>query len=412
MTTSPTPEQALIRRTARRITLQTAALFTVCLLTLAGLAAVFILRAQTADGQRLLSAAVSDEDAVTDPPSGIVIYQAEGDLTRSSPALHGAPLDPGAFAAVQAGHSVMTGKVTSGGREYQLRTARRGDVTVQAGLDLTDQNRERRRLIEALLVASVIGLLAALAIGSYIARRAVRPLELASERQRRFVADASHELRTPLTQAHTRAQMLQRSLAASGTHTDLVDEAGRIVRSTRQLGDIIEELLLSAQLSADPASVSPVDLGAVAAEAVAAEADRAETRNITITVTQDAGPHVVPGSPTALRRVLNSLIDNAFGHVDAGGHITVAVERRGRDSTTVMCSVTDDGHGFDPQDADTMFERFARGNHGDARRFGLGLALVREVIQAHHGTIVATAVPGHGATFTITLPTSAAPDAG
>ena len=59
-----------------------------------------------------------------------------------------------------------------------------------------------------------------------------------------------------------------------------------------------------------------------------------------------------------------------------------------------------------------MFERFARGNHGDARRFGLGLALVREVIQAHHGTIVATAVPGHGATFTITLPASAASDAG
>ena len=81
MTPSPTPEQALIRRTARRITLQTAALFTVCLLTLAGLAAVFILRAQNADGQRLLSAAVSDEDAVTDPPSGI------GGRRRSGPIL-------------------------------------------------------------------------------------------------------------------------------------------------------------------------------------------------------------------------------------------------------------------------------------------------------------------------------------
>jgi two-component system, OmpR family, sensor kinase len=409
VTRPPTPEQALIRRTARRITLQVAALFTICLLALAGLAAAFIVRQQNSDGQRLLSAAVADEDAVTDPPSGIVIYESDGGRDRSSPALGGRPLDAAALAAVRRGHPTIVGRVAADGREYQLRTARRGTATVQAGLDLTDRDRERRHLIDALIIAGLTGTAVALAIGHVVARRAVRPLEMASVRQRRFVADASHELRTPLTQAHTRAQMIQRSLAASGTDPDLVDEAGRMVRSTRQLGDIIEELLLSAQMSADPRTVVPVDLATVAADAVEAEAVRASARDITVTVVHDVGPHVVAGSATALRRVFNSLIDNAFGHVEPGGHITVTLNRGDTDPPTVVASVTDDGHGFDAGDAGKMFERFARGDHGDARRYGLGLALAREVVQAHRGTIVAIGAPEQGAVFTITLPAAAGP---
>ena len=88
-----TPEHALIRRTARRITLQTAALFAVCLVVLAALAALFILRAQTADAQRQLRAAVVDPDAITDPPAGILIYQSADGQIRASAQLHGQPLD-------------------------------------------------------------------------------------------------------------------------------------------------------------------------------------------------------------------------------------------------------------------------------------------------------------------------------
>jgi two-component system, OmpR family, sensor kinase len=402
-----TPEQAVIRRTARRITLQTAVLFAVCVIVLAGLAALFILRAQDADAQRQLTAAVADDDAVSDPPSGVVIYQSEGGRVRSSPQLHGHVLDPAAFASVLAGGPTVTGTATVSGREYRLRTARRGSTTVQAGLDLTVQNRERHRLTVALLAAGAIGLLISVAAGSWIARRAVRPLEMASLRQRRFVADASHELRTPLTQAHTRAQMLHRALVAADDRPDLVEEAARMVRSTRQLGDIVEELLLAAQLTADPATVTSVDLAVIAADAVDAEQARAREREITIGMTRDDGPHTVSGTPTALRRVVNSLIDNALGHVDYGGSIAVAVERRGGAHPVVVCTVTDDGHGFPAGDADTMFERFARGNHGDPRRFGLGLALARDVIHAHNGTITAASVPHGGAVFTVVVPANA-----
>ncbi|HEY2795356.1 MAG TPA: HAMP domain-containing sensor histidine kinase, partial [Micromonosporaceae bacterium] len=334
------PEQALIRRTALRITVLTACLFTVCLLVIAALAALFILRAQNADGLRQLHAAVEDDDAVTDPPSGIVIYQSTDGRVRSSPQLHGRPVDPVAFAAVATGGGMRTGTITANGTTYLVRTDHRGTTVVQAALDLSTQNRERHRLVEALVAAGLLGLLAALAIGWLIARRAVRPLELASQRQRRFVADASHELRTPLAQAHLRAQMLQRSLADQSA---LAAEADQLVRSTRQLGDIVDELLLSAQLTVSPQASAPVDIATLATEAVDAEQVRARDRGVTIVVQHDAGPHLVAGSPTALRRVLNALLDNALGHVEPTGHITVTVDR---DQASVVCTVSDNGSGF------------------------------------------------------------------
>jgi two-component system, OmpR family, sensor kinase len=401
-----TPEHALIRLTARRITLQTAALFAVCLVAIGALAAFFILRAQTADAQRQLRAAVVDEDAITDPPAGIVIYQSADARVQSSAQLRGHPLDAAAVKSVAAGGPTVTGEVSAGGRQYQLRTARRGEVTVQAALDLTDQNRERHRLIEGLAVAGGVGIVIAIAIGSITARRAVRPLEEASLRQQRFVADASHELRTPLTQAHLRAQLLQRSLQDVDGRPELAEEAGRLVNSTRELGDIVEELLISAQLSADPTTMVPVDMDRVARDVVEAEQARVRERGVLLSIRSNGGPYVVPGSPTALRRVLNALVDNAIGHVDEGGHITVAIHRNDGRAPTVVCDVIDDGHGIEPRDTEKIFERFARGAHGSGRRFGIGLALAREVVEAHDGTLTATGGEGVGATFRIVLPAS------
>jgi two-component system OmpR family sensor kinase len=73
----------------------------------------------------------------------------------------------------------------------------------------------------------------------------------------------------------------------------------------------------------------------------------------------------------------------------------------GRDHATVTVVVRDDGAGFDPADAERLF---ARGGYGDRRRFGLGLALAREVVAGHGGTIGAWGRPGKGAAFTIRLP--------
>jgi signal transduction histidine kinase len=249
-------------------------------------------------------------------------------------------------------------------------------------------------------------------VGAVIARRAIVPLGQAFDRQQRFIADASHELRTPLTQLHTRAQLLDRELRRDGDPARLAEDVRQLIRGTRHLGDVVEELLLAAQLRAEPATFGPVDLAELAGEAVAAE--QARSAQLSVELRAVAPPdhaYVVRGAATALRRVLTSLIDNALGHTPAGGHVTV---RLGHEPAAgvVTCAVQDDGAGFDPTGGQRMFERFARGGHGDRRRFGLGLALVREAVQAHGGTVAATGEPGAGATFTVTLPawTTAATD--
>src|SRR6185437_2498123 len=126
-----------------------------------------------------------------------------------------------------------------------------GDGVVQAVFDARFQLSDRRHLLLAFSLAAAVGLLAAMLTGVLVGRRAVAPLAEALARQRRFVADASHELRTPIAQVHTRAQLLVRR-ARAGVPTD-VQDLGRLVDTTRRLGEIVDELLLSARLAAAPA---------------------------------------------------------------------------------------------------------------------------------------------------------------
>jgi signal transduction histidine kinase len=144
-----------------------------------------------------------------------------------------------------------------------------------------------------------------------------------------------------------------------------------------------------------------VDLASVAADVCESERVRADARHVRIELTVDSGDHRVRGIVPALQRVLSSLVDNALAHTSTLIQVTIDSDPA---AGTVSCTVRDDGVGFDPAEAGRLFERFARGSHGDSRRFGLGLALVQEVVHGHGGTAVATGTPGRGAAFTITLP--------
>jgi signal transduction histidine kinase len=113
----------------------------------------------------------------------------------------------------------------------------------------------------------------------------------------------------------------------------------------------------------------------------------------------------VMGSEAALRRALTALIDNALGHEHSGGTVQL---RLYRDGQQVIASVADDGEGIDPDVLPTLFDRFSHGaahtTRADRESYGIGLALVREIVQAHGGEIRVSSTPGHGATFTMMLP--------
>jgi signal transduction histidine kinase len=152
-----------------------------------------------------------------------------------------------------------------------------------------------------------------------------------------------------------------------------------------------------------------VDLAEVAADVQASMSQHAESAGVRLEVERigDTTGHscVVLGSTSALRRAIASLVDNALAHQHPGGTVTIRVEhQRGH----VVTAVRDDGIGLDPDAIGTLFDRFSHGHThtvaGGHRRYGIGLALVREIAHAHHGDISASQTPGGGATFTLTLP--------
>ena len=403
------PDKALMTRSRLVLGLQTAAAITLSLLVVGVLAVVVVSRGQRAAAEAELRQTAATEEDVIDPPPGTWIFEMKADGTvkgtKAPPA--GFP-DLAALARVRAGGPAET--IAENG--YLTYTRRRTRATVQVVTSLRPQREEQRRLIAAVGLAELIGLLLAAGSAVLLSRRATAPLAEALARQRQFVADASHELRTPLTQLHTRAQLLDRELRAGATAAEIADDVHHLVVGTRQLGEVVEDLLVSSQPFRAENNTARVDLTAVAAAVVAAEQNRARTQRVELTLSPTGlGPAIVKGREPALRRVLTALVDNALSHTPGAGHVTIELDPAS-ESRWVTVVVRDDGSGFEPADTERLFARFARGGHNDHRRFGLGLALAREVIAGHGGTITAHGSPGHGATFTIRLPAALAPHPG
>ncbi|MCZ9339677.1 HAMP domain-containing histidine kinase, partial [Streptomyces sp. TRM76130] len=196
--------------------------------------------------------------------------------------------------------------------------------------------------------------------------------------------------------------MLSRQARAARLPSEHRDGLARLVGSVGRLGAVLDDLLLSATLAADPARPAervPVDLTALARSVVAEEAERIRDNGLTVTVGGARRPLFVGGVESALRRAVGELLSNAISHTPAGGRVEVTLTRSG---STVELAVSDTGPGFEPAEAERLFQRFHRA--GDGGRYGLGLALLREVVAGHGGTVTAAGRPGRGARFTIRLP--------
>nr|BFE57583.1 HAMP domain-containing sensor histidine kinase [Dactylosporangium thailandense] len=394
------PDGDLLRHARRTLAVRYTVVIALILLAVGAVALYVVSREERSALASSVRQTAATEEDVVDPPRGSWIFRLDesGALTATEDAPAGFP-DRAAMDRVRAGGPA---EQTSNG-DYLVVTRRHGTATVQVVGSLAAQRSETRRLLAALGTAELLGLAGAVAAGWLFARNATAPLGEALARQRRFVADASHELRTPIAQLHTRTQLLQQDLRAGASAADMAPDIGRLVAGTRQLGEIVEDLLLSTHLAGRVETGAEVDLGVLADAVLAGFRDRARAGQVELELRTDPEqPSIIHGREAALRRVLTALVDNALSHTPPGGHVRVELGRLDA-PPRVQVIVRDDGTGFDPADARHIFDRFARG-HDDHRRFGLGLALAREVVTGHGGTIEADGVPGGGATFTMRLP--------
>jgi two-component system OmpR family sensor kinase len=223
------------------------------------------------------------------------------------------------------------------------------------------------------------------------------------ERLRQFLADASHELRTPLASIRGYAELHRIGATGDAAGTEMA--VRRIEEESKRMGVLVEDLLTLARLDEEPAvRREEVDLAALARDA--AEDARATAPDRAISVA-GAPSAIVSGDPHQLRQVLANLTRNALVHTPAGSPIELSVARNGEE---VSVSVRDHGPGLPADAAESIFDRFWRAEGGRERGkagAGLGLAIVRGVLDAHGGRITAQNAPGGGAEFVVELPATA-----
>lgn len=323
---------------------------------------------------------------------------------------------------------------TLDGEEYRVLATRGPENTViLAGRSLAEVNDTLRGLRVILIVVSVVGVVAAAAVGLFVAHRSLRPvrkltaatehiaatqdlshsidvvgndeigrlatsfnamlsaLAASKQQQSQLIADASHELRTPLTSLRTNIELLSRDKAMDDAERQqiLQDASAEVV----DLAATVSELLaLAADEQTDREHREEIQLDAVVTSVV----ERARRRG-EFDVRLSVEPAVVMGNYALVERAIRNLLDNAAKWSPAGGRVDVV-------AADGVVTVRDYGTGFSKPDLPHVFDRFFRSAEARSKPgSGLGLAIVKQVAESHGGWVRAENAPGGGARVTMSL---------
>jgi len=219
--------------------------------------------------------------------------------------------------------------------------------------------------------------------------------------RRNMVGDVAHELRTPLTNLRGYLEAARDGLVAPDGA--LVDN---LYEETMLLNRLVIDLQDLAQAEAGQLTLvrQPTALQGIVEQAVSMLRPQADARGITLTIELPAALLLVEVDRTRVGQVLRNLLSNAAAHTPRGGEIAVSAAAAGQE---VAVSVRDTGTGIAPEHLPYVFDRFYRADKSRARQTGgagLGLAIAKQLVVAHGGSITVESAAGQGSTFTFTLP--------
>jgi two-component system phosphate regulon sensor histidine kinase PhoR len=258
----------------------------------------------------------------------------------------------------------------------------------------------RRGLGIVLLSVVMIG------VGAFLSARLVRRELEAARLKSDFAANVSHELRSPITQIRLKAEALQLGLAetpeAQARHYDV------IVREAERLSRMVDNMLDFAAIERGQKryNLKPGDLSITVQNVVETARVAMETRAMTI---EESYPEDLPPvwhDPEAVAQVVVNLLSNAAKYGQESGWIGVVVRARGDE---VLVEVSDRGIGIDPAETQAIFEQYYRSNDPNARRkkgTGIGLTIVKYIMEAHGGSVTVRSTLGVGTTFVLHFPIS------
>lgn len=236
------------------------------------------------------------------------------------------------------------------------------------------------------------------------ARELLERLEETIRERDQFLAILSHELRNPLGAIRNASEVLSRQ---APSRADVMNPLAIVDRQARHLGRLVDDLLDVARVTSGKIVLqkSPCELGEVIERAARQLEQAVAQGQLQLRVKAAPGPVMVDADPVRIEQIVSNLLTNAVKYTPPGGTLEVAVESRGRDA---IVRVTDSGVGLAPEMLGTVFKMFVQADRSLDRSqggMGIGLTLVRLLVELHGGKVeAASAGLGKGSTFTVTLP--------
>lgn len=234
--------------------------------------------------------------------------------------------------------------------------------------------------------------------------RMTAELQRSDQLRRNLTADVAHELRTPL-------HIIQGNLEGvlDGVYEPTDEHIEATVEETRMLARLVDDLHILSQAEAGQLSlfIEEVDVPELLADVETSFSGQAGSVGIDLAVSYEGDPAslIVSGDVDRLDQVLSNLVANALRYTPRGGQVTL---QAGRDDGNVRIIVSDTGEGITAEELPFIFNRFWRGDesrtHVDGAGAGLGLAIAKQLVEAHGGTIDVSSTPDTGTRFTISLP--------
>lgn len=259
-----------------------------------------------------------------------------------------------------------------------LRTDKDGYILV-VFMDNTVVNESAMTLFRYTLIFGGVALVLFFFVSVFLARKIVRPLEESYQKQKQFISDAGHELKTPVSVVSANAELLAREVGENRWLANIQYENERMGKLVGQLLELARTENVTPQM--EYLNLSRLVAGeALPFESVAFEKDLALSSDI-------AAGIVVEGNSAQLKQLISILLDNALCHSKAKGEVRLMLTR---DHGIAELSVMNNGDEIPVRQREQIFERFYRADparNGEDKHYGLGLAIAKAIVNAHHGHI-------------------------
>jgi signal transduction histidine kinase len=266
-----------------------------------------------------------------------------------------------------------------------------------------DLRAAKQRVVIMLLFANGAIIIISAFVGYFLAGRTLRPIEEMVEGQNRFIADASHELRTPLAALKTSTEVALREKKISGAEARKILEEN--LEDIGSLELLSERLLHLAQYQKGERVLAyeRINLGKAINTSYKKILPLARKKNIDIDI--DVQNNYLEADRGSIEEIILILLDNAVKYTPDGGKVSISSRIEGRNA---IIKVIDSGPGISPRDIQRIFDRFYRADNSRSKikvaGFGLGLPIVKRVVELHNGTVSVSSKVGQGSTFIVRFP--------